>query len=70
MSHTQHGCLTVPEAAHYLKVSERYLRTLIAESRIAYYRLGSRIVFTEDQLLDFLSTKSVPARVRSLGRTA
>jgi excisionase family DNA binding protein len=71
MSHTvHHGCYTVREAAHYMRISERHLRKIIAGNLIAFYRIGSRIVFSEDHLTDYLATRTVTARVVAIGRTA
>lgn len=46
--------LTVREAAAYLNVTERYMRRLVAERRVAYHKLGRLLRFRPsdlDQLL-------------------
>jgi excisionase family DNA binding protein len=35
--------LTVPEAASYLNTSERFVRRLVAERRIAFHKVGSHV---------------------------
>lgn len=37
--------LTLPEAAEYLNVSERFMRRLVAERRIAFHKLGHLLRF-------------------------
>ena len=41
---------TVEEAAEYLRISERFLRELIATRRIPHIRIGRRIIFRESVL--------------------
>lgn len=47
--------LTLLEAAAYLNVSERYMRRLVAERRVAYHKLGRLLRFRPadlDRLLE------------------
>ncbi len=37
--------LTVSEAAAYLNVTERYVRRLVAERRVAYHKVGRLLRF-------------------------
>ena len=37
--------LTLPEAAEYLNVSERFMRRLVAERRVAFHKLGHLLRF-------------------------
>jgi excisionase family DNA binding protein len=37
--------LSVPEAAKYLNTSERFIRRLIAERRVAFHKLGKHVRF-------------------------
>lgn len=54
-THDLDAPLTVAEAANYLNVSERYVRRLVAERRVAYHKLGRLLRFRPadlDRLLD------------------
>lgn len=47
--------LTLDEAAQYLNVTDRYVRRLVAERRVAYHKLGRLLRFRQadlDRLLD------------------
>lgn len=46
--------LTVKEAAAYLNTSERFVRRLIADRRIAFHKLGSHVRLREADLEAFL----------------
>jgi excisionase family DNA binding protein len=46
--------LTVREAAVYLSTSERFVRRLIAERRIRFYRVGRHIRFAVADLRAFV----------------
>ncbi len=46
--------LTVREAAAYLSTSERFVRRLIAERRIRFYRVGRHIRFSVTDLRSFV----------------
>jgi excisionase family DNA binding protein len=37
--------LTLPEAAAYLNVNERYMRRLVSERRVAYHKVGRLLRF-------------------------
>ena len=45
----------VPEAAKYLGTSVRHLRRLIAERRVASYRLSGRVLLDLDDLDELLA---------------
>ena len=51
--------LTLGEAANYLNVTERYMRRLVAERRIAYHKLGRLLRFRRADLEDFLQAGRV-----------
>jgi excisionase family DNA binding protein len=53
------GYLTVLEAAEYLSTSERFVRRLIAERRVRFYRVGRHIRFTTDDLQDYVTSGCV-----------
>lgn len=47
--------LTLEEAAAYLNISERYMRRLVAERRVAFHKIGRLLRFRTgdlDQMLD------------------
>lgn len=46
--------LTVTEAAAYLNTSERFVRRLIAERRVAFHRVGRHIRFRQTDLEEFV----------------
>jgi excisionase family DNA binding protein len=55
--------LTVEQAAECLGTSERFVRRLIAERRIAFVKLGRHVRITEADLINFVATGRVePAR--------
>jgi excisionase family DNA binding protein len=47
--------LDVPGAARYLGVGERFVRRLVAERRVRFYRVGRHIRFRPGDLEQFLS---------------
>ena len=47
--------LTLSEAAAYLNVSQRFMRRLVAERRIAFHKLGHLLRFRVADLDTFLS---------------
>jgi excisionase family DNA binding protein len=53
--------LTVEQAADRLGTSERFVRRLIAERRIAYCKLGRHVRITEADLINFVATGRVEA---------
>ena len=53
--------LTVEQAAERLGTSERFVRRLIAERRIAYVKLGRHVRITEHDLINFVTTGRVEA---------
>jgi excisionase family DNA binding protein len=48
--------LTVEQAANRLGTSERFVRRLIAERRIAYVKLGRHVRIAEPDLINFVVT--------------
>jgi excisionase family DNA binding protein len=58
--------LTVEQAAERLGTSERFVRRLIAERRIAFVKLGRHGRITEHDLINFVATGRVePQRRRA-----
>jgi excisionase family DNA binding protein len=53
--------LTVDQAAERLGTSERFVRRLIAERRIAYVKLGRHVRIAEPDLINFVSTGRIQA---------
>ena len=51
--------LTVPEAAHYLNTTVRFIRRLIEERRIAFHRLGRHVRLTRKDLDSFIAAGRV-----------
>jgi excisionase family DNA binding protein len=61
--------LTVLEAAAYLSTSERFIRRLIAERRIRFYRVGRHIRFGVTDLRAFVVAGQVdPITAREVRR--
>lgn len=57
--------LTVPQAAERLNTTERFVRRLVEERRIAFTRLGRHVRIAESDLDAFISAGRVePIRVR------
>jgi excisionase family DNA binding protein len=46
--------LSLPEAARYLNVTDRYIRRLVAEQRIAYFKVGRLLRFAAVDLDAYL----------------
>jgi excisionase family DNA binding protein len=57
--------LTVPEAAAYLNTSERFVRRLIAERRIAFHKVGAHVRIAVADLDAFLQAGRVEPITRS-----
>jgi excisionase family DNA binding protein len=51
--------LTLPEAAAYLNVSQRFMRRLVLERRIAFHKLGHLLRFCITDLDQFLASGRV-----------
>jgi excisionase family DNA binding protein len=61
--------LTLSEAAAYLNVSQRFMRRLVAERRIAFHKLGHLLRFRVTDLDRFLAAGRVePAELHPLLR--
>jgi excisionase family DNA binding protein len=56
---TMHKYLTVSETAAYLNTSERFVRRLIAERRIAFHHVGRHVRFALTDLDEWLATGRV-----------
>lgn len=61
---TQPRYLSVGEAGDYLGTGERFVRRLVAERRIRFYRLGRHVRFAEPDLLAFVEEGRVEASRR------
>lgn len=57
--------LTVPEAADHLNTSERFVRRLIAERRIAFHKVGSHVRIALVDLDTFVQAGRVEPITRS-----
>jgi len=58
-----HTIMTVPEAAEFLRISESTIRDLVAQQRVPFFRIGSRILFYRIRLeewVDSLTIEPVP----------
>jgi excisionase family DNA binding protein len=53
--------LSVEQAAECLGTSERFVRRLIAERRIAFIKLGRHVRIAEHDLINFVTTSRVEA---------
>ncbi len=51
--------LTVPETAVYLNTSERFVRRLVAERRIAFHHIGRYVRFALSDLDEWLAAGRV-----------
>ncbi|MGH3899872.1 MAG: helix-turn-helix domain-containing protein [Pseudonocardiaceae bacterium] len=51
--------LTVPETAVYLNTSERFVRRLVAERRIAFHHVGRHVRFALSDLDEWLAAGRV-----------
>jgi len=61
--------LTVAETAKYLNTSERFVRRLIAERRVAFYRIGRHVRLATGDLEAWLASSRVePFDRRSIRR--
>ncbi|MDD7935486.1 helix-turn-helix domain-containing protein [Actinomycetospora straminea] len=61
--------LTVPAAADYLGTSERFIRRLIAQRRIAFHRVGRHVRLAEVDLEAFAQAGRVePITARRVRR--
>lgn len=53
--------LTVVETAAYLNTSQRFVRRLVAERRIAFHRVGRHVRFAQEDLDRWLADCRVEA---------
>lgn len=49
----------MPEAAEHLGVTVRFIRRLVAERRVTYYKVGRHLRFDRADLDDFLENARV-----------
>ena len=56
---TMQKYLTVPETAAYLNTSERFVRRLISERRIAFHHVGRHVRFALTDLDEWLAASRV-----------
>jgi len=54
MSEQQPPPLTLEQAAQYLNISQRYMRRLVAERRVAFHKVGRLLRFRTTDLDEFL----------------
>lgn len=54
--------LTVPEAARFLKTSDKTVRRLVSAKKLGHYRVASKILFKRDQLATYVERNRVDAR--------
>ena len=60
--------LTVAETAAYLNTSERFVRRLVAERRVAFHHVGRHVRFAASDLDAFVQAGRVePITVRATG---
>lgn len=60
-SHPPSQPLTLDDAAAYLNVNPRFVRRLVAERRVAFYKVGALLRFRRDDLEAFLAAGRVEA---------
>jgi excisionase family DNA binding protein len=51
------------QAAHYLNLSESFLRKAVAGNRVPYIRIGTRVLFKRDALNDWIDRHAVASNV-------
>ena len=54
--------LVIEEVAERLSVSARFVRRLIAERRIRYFKIGRHVRIAEDDIEDWVRQRSVEPR--------
>lgn len=57
------------EAALFLGISESTLQRMIGEQSITFYRVRGRVLFAEEDLLEYLKACRVPAKTTQLRPT-
>ena len=72
---TMETYLTVAQTAEYLSTSERFVRRLVAERRVAFHHVGRHVRFRLSDLDAWLDAQRVEAfrpvtRLRSYGRAS
>ncbi|MHB1446208.1 MAG: helix-turn-helix domain-containing protein [Acidimicrobiales bacterium] len=56
---TTTGMITIPDVAARLGVRDRYVRRLVAERRIPYYKVGYLIRFDPHEVEEWLTTSHI-----------
>ena len=57
--------ITRPEAAKYLRLSERTIDELRANKSLAYHKVGGKVRFSKNDLDEFLARSRVAARIEN-----
>ena len=52
--------MTVAETAAYLNTSERFVRRLVAERRVAFHRIGKHLRFAVTDVDEWIARSRVP----------
>ncbi len=55
------GLLDIPRAAKVLGISPKTLRDHVLHRRIDYVKVGARVLFRPDRLLDFIERNTIHA---------
>lgn len=53
--------MSVDETASFLHCSSSNIRNMIRSNQIPYFRLGARIYFTKQAIIEWLHSKEIPA---------
>lgn len=62
--------LDVKSAGQYLGLSERFVRRLVAERRIAYHKAGARVMFAREDLDAYMAASRIePITRQAVART-
>jgi excisionase family DNA binding protein len=56
--------LSVEEAADYLSVGERFIRRIIAERRIRFFKIGKYVRLSTEDLDGFIAAAEIPQQRR------
>ncbi len=57
-SHPQ--LLTIDQPAQRLGITVRYVRRLVAEKRLPYYKIGRLVRFDPAEITDWLASRRIP----------
>lgn len=64
------GLITSQELAERLRITERHVRRLVSERRIAYVKVGRCVRFTEQAVSDYIEGNKVEVMSRAQLRRA